>query len=82
VRSPFDVYVNGIRQELGSDYQVSAGELVFERELVKQKLGAKAWLLGMWGIGTYKRNDEIDIRYEVNGQPMVAHASEVIGPES
>ena len=25
----------------------------------------KAWLLGFWGIGTYKRNDEIDIRYEL-----------------
>jgi hypothetical protein len=40
----------------------------------------RAWLLGMWGIGTYKRNDEIDIRYEVNGQPRVAHALEVIPP--
>jgi hypothetical protein len=45
---------------------------VFERELVQQKLGLRAWLIGFWGIGTYKRNDEIDIRYEVGGQPMVA----------
>jgi hypothetical protein len=80
VRSPFEVYVNGVRQELGADYRVSEGELVFERELVKQRLGMRAWLLGMWGIGTYKRNDEIDIRYEVNGQPRVAHALEVIPP--
>jgi hypothetical protein len=36
VRTPFDVYVNGVRQELGSDYRVSSGELVFERELVRQ----------------------------------------------
>ena len=40
VRSPFEVYVNGVRQELGTDYQLSAGELLFERELVNQKLGA------------------------------------------
>jgi hypothetical protein len=77
VRAPFDVYVNGVRQELGSDYQVLGGELVFERELVQQKLGVRAWLLGFWGIGTYKRNDEVDIRYELEGQPMVAHALEV-----
>jgi hypothetical protein len=72
VRTPFEVYVNGVPQELGNDYQVQSGELVFERELVQQNLGVRAWLLGFWGIGTYKRNDEIDVRYEVDGQPMVA----------
>ena len=82
VRSPFDVYVNGVRQELGVDYRIAAGELLFTRELIRQKLGAKAWLLGFWGIGTYKRNDEVDVRYEVNGRPMVAHALAIIPPES
>ena len=40
VRPPFEVYVNGVRQELGNDYRVAAGELQFERELVSGKLGA------------------------------------------
>jgi hypothetical protein len=80
VRSPFEVYVNGVRQELGTDYEVSEGELLFERELVQQKLGFWAWFVGFWGIGTYKRNDEVDIRYERNGQPLVAHALEIIPP--
>ncbi len=77
VRGSFEVYVNGVRQELGSDYAVSGGELVFERELVQQKLGPWAWFLGFWGIGTYKRNDEVDVRYELDGRPMVAHALEI-----
>jgi hypothetical protein len=81
VRAPFEVYVNGVRQELGVDYQVSGGQLVFTRELVQQKLSGWAWFLGFWGIGTYKRNDEVDVRYELRGQPMVAHALEVIPPE-
>lgn len=72
VRAPFEVYVNGVPQELGRDYRVQEGELVFERELVQQRLGVRAWLLGFWGIGTYKRNDEVDVRYEAGGQPMVA----------
>ena len=80
VRSPFEVYVNGVRQELGNDYRVSEGDLLFERELVRQSLGVKAWFLGFWGIGTYKRNDEIDIRYEHEGQARVAHAQEIIPP--
>jgi hypothetical protein len=77
VKAPFEVYVNGVRQELGNDYQLQGRELLFGRELVQQKLGMRAWLLGFWGIGTYKRNDEVDIRYEVEGQPMVAQGLEV-----
>ncbi|MGZ4178805.1 MAG: hypothetical protein ACXVUX_21550 [Solirubrobacteraceae bacterium] len=73
VRPPFEVYVNGVRQELGADFRISDGELLFQRELVHQKLGLGAWFMGFWGIGTYKRNDEVDLRYEVDGRPMVAH---------
>lgn len=81
VRPPFDVFVNGVRQELGRDYRVAAGELLFTRELVSQKLGLRAWLLGFWGIGTYKRNDEVDVRYELDGRPMVAHALPIVPPD-
>jgi hypothetical protein len=81
VRTPFEVYVNGVPQELGVDYRVAGGELVFERELVQQQLGVRAWLLGFWGIGTYKRNDEVDVRYEVEGRPMVAQGLEISSAE-
>jgi hypothetical protein len=80
IRPPFEVYVNGVRQELGTDYRVSEGELVFGRELVRGKLSGWAWLLGFWGIGTYKRNDEVDVRYELHGRPMVAHALDIKPP--
>ena len=80
VRPPLEVYVNGVRQELGTDYRISAGELLFERELVAGKLSGWAWFLGFWGIGTYKRNDEVDVRYEVDGRPMVAHALSITPP--
>jgi hypothetical protein len=81
VGSPFEVYVNGVRQELGSDFRVSEGQLVFARELFSQKLGVRAWLLGFWGIGTYKRNDEVDVRYELDGRPTVAHALKITPPD-
>lgn len=80
VRPPFEVYVNGVLQELGRDYRVSEGALVFERELVAGKLSFWAWFLGFWGIGTYKRNDEVDVRYELEGRPMVAQGLEIIPP--
>jgi hypothetical protein len=81
IRAPFEVYVNGVQQELGSDYRVEQGELLFARQLVQQKLGVRAWLLGFWGIGTYKRNDEVDVRYERDGRPTVAQGLQIIPPE-
>jgi hypothetical protein len=81
VRQPFEVYVNGVPQELGRDYRVAAGELLFERELVTGKLGLWAWVLGAWGIGTYKRNDEVDVRYEQEGGAQLAHALPIIPPD-
>ncbi len=82
VRPPLEVYVNGVRQELGTDYRIVEGELRFRRELVSGKLGRGAWFLGFWGIGTYKRNDVVDVRYEADGQPTVAHALPIIAPEA
>jgi hypothetical protein len=81
VRPPFEVYINGVKQELGADYRIESGELLFSRELKRSKIGAGRWFLGIWGIGTYKQNDEIDVRYEIDGRPQLAHALDVIPPE-
>jgi hypothetical protein len=73
IRPPFDVYLNGVRQEVGGDYEIREGALVFNRTLVHEGgPGKRGWFLGFWGIGTYKRNDEVDIRYDLDGRPQVA----------
>jgi hypothetical protein len=78
VREPFTVYVNGVRQELGRDYRVQEGRLVFNRELVKEeRLGFWRWLRGAFGIGTYGRNDQVDVAWEIDGRPQLAHALDV-----
>lgn len=78
VRDPFRVYVNGVEQEFGSDYHVSGGALVFERELVKEgRLGFWRWFMGAFGIGSYGRNDQVDVAWESDGRPQVAHALEI-----
>ena len=46
VRAPYEVYVNGVRQNLGSDYSVREGSLVFERELRKDRISGWRWLIG------------------------------------
>ncbi len=78
VRSPFDVYVNGVRQEPGRDYRVEAGALVFDRELRKDVISKRRWFLGAWGVGTYRQDDVIDVRYDgPDGVPRVAHALDI-----
>jgi hypothetical protein len=81
VRPPFEVFVNGVPQREGEDYERSGSALLFRRELVQEgKLGFWRWFLGAWGIGTYRRDDVVDVRYERDGQPLVAHALAVQPP--
>ena len=74
----FEVYVNGVHQEPGVDFRVRGRRLVFERELRKEgRLGPWRWFLGAWGIGTYRQNDSVDLRYEIGGRPQVAEGLEI-----
>jgi hypothetical protein len=78
VRKPFTVFVNGVRQAEGTDYRVSNRVLIFEKPLIKEgELGFWRWFMGAWGIGTYRRNDQVDVTWDVDGQPRVAHALDV-----
>jgi hypothetical protein len=78
VREPYEVYLNGVRQELGTDYRVRAGALEFDRELRKDRISGWRWLLGAWGVGTYRQNDSVDVRYEAaDGSPRVAEGLEI-----
>ncbi len=79
VTPPFTVFLNGVRQEEGADYRVEGDELVFERELVQEgKLGFWRWFWGAWGIGTYRKDDQVDVAWDVDGRPQVAHKCEVL----
>ena len=81
VAPPFDVYLNGVPQRAGVDYEVGPGVLLFDRPLAKEgRLGLWRWFLGAWGIGTYRKNDTVDVRYEAGGRPAVAHALEIEPP--
>jgi len=73
VRSPFSVFVNGVPQHVGADYKVSGRELIFDRELAQEgRVAAWRWLVGAFGVGTYRRNDSVDVSYEAHGQPRLA----------
>jgi hypothetical protein len=78
VRPPFDVYLNGVRQESGVDYHVEGATLVFDRELRKDKISGWRWFLGAWGVGTYRQNDSVDLSYRADdGTPRLLEALEI-----
>jgi hypothetical protein len=78
VQGPFQVFVNGVPQHLGADYKVLGGELIFDRELVKEgRVATWRWLVGAFGVGTYRRNDSVDVRYEIDGQPRLAEGLDI-----
>jgi hypothetical protein len=73
VPSVFEVYVNGVRQLPGRDYEVSGRALIFPRSLAQEgQLGFWRWA-SMWlGIaGTYRKHETVDIVYEVDGRREV-----------
>jgi hypothetical protein len=74
VKAPFEVYINGVRQQPGSDYRVEGRSLVFQRTLAKEgRLGFWRWLSMFLGIaGTYRQNDTVDVIYEAYGRRVVA----------
>jgi len=74
VQEDFEVFVNGVRQELGRDYRVQGRTLVFSRRLHHEgKLGATRWASIFLGVaGTYRKHDDINVVYERQGRKVVA----------
>ena len=71
---PFSVFVNGVEQTEGSDYEVEGRTLLFERELKTEgKLGFWRWTSIFVGVaGTYRQDDSVDVVYESGGRRVVA----------
>ena len=64
------MFVNGVLQAPGRDYEVRGRELRFDKPLAKEgRLGTIRWLSIFLGIaGTYRKNDSVDVVYESGGQ--------------
>jgi hypothetical protein len=67
--APYTVFVNGIEQREGPDYRVAAGEIVFTRDIVKEKVGKGRWLAMYLGLfGTYRKNETVDLQFTRDGK--------------
>ena len=73
VPSEFEVYVGGVRQVPGRDFEIEGRSLVFSRPVEQEgRLGFWRWA-SMWlGIaGTYRKHETVDVVYESAGRRMV-----------
>jgi hypothetical protein len=77
----YEVYVNGVRQEPGRDFDRLGDELIFRRVLAQEgRLGPIRWLSMLLGVaGTYRKHETVDVIYELNGRRTVASLAPTSG---
>jgi len=70
---PITVYVNGIQQEEGGEYELRGTEIVFSRPIVKEQVGGMRYLAMVLGLfGTYRKHETVDVEYRLGGEVKLA----------
>lgn len=78
---PYRVFLNGVPQTEGSDYEVVGGELQFAKPLEKERLGLGRWTAMFLGLfGSYGKNDTVDVQYRLAGRDVSATGLEIVPP--
>jgi hypothetical protein len=73
IGASYEVYVNGVRQTSGQDFDRIGNELIFHRKLAQEgRLGPIRWLSMLLGVaGTYRKHENVDVVYEAGGRRTV-----------
>jgi hypothetical protein len=73
VGDEFEVFLNGVPQRRGVDFEQVGRSLLFERELATEgRLGFWRWTSMLLGVaGTYRKHDVVDVVYEAGGRRHV-----------
>ena len=78
---PYEVWVNGVAQQEGADYEVTGDALAFSKPLEKERIGMARWLAIFLGLfGSYGKNDSVDVRYSLHGERRLATGLDIVGP--
>ena len=79
---PVRVFVNGVEQREGSDYELDGDNLLFDRPLAKERLGFWRWTAIFFALfGTYGKNDSVDVQYTLGGRTTVATGLDIYAPD-
>jgi hypothetical protein len=78
---PYEVWLNGVEQREGADYEVRDGALAFSTPLEKERIGIGRWAAIFLGLfGSYGKNDSVDVRYSLHGERHVATGLDIEPP--
>jgi hypothetical protein len=76
---PIRVYLNGIEQTEGRDYELRGGEIVFPRPIVKERIGKGRWMAMYLGLfGSYRKHETVDVEYRLAGKTHLASDVEIL----
>jgi hypothetical protein len=69
----FEVFVNGVAQAPGRDYELVGRTIVFPRPIAQEgRLGFWRWTAMWLGIaGSYRKHENVDVVYEAAGRKQV-----------
>lgn len=78
--APFEVFVSGVPQAEGLAYAVRGDEIVFARELSRDRAGFWRWVLMFFSIAGSYGGQTVDVRYSIGGRDTVATGLEILPP--
>lgn len=80
-QEPIKVHVNGMEQTRGEDYTIHEGTIVFRDPILKEDLSGlplmRKLVLGLGLVGSYQRNETVDVEYKIGGRDHLASDLEV-----
>lgn len=66
---PFTVFINGVEQTEGKDFNIAGAEVVFTRPIIKEQMNTGRWLAMYLGLfGTYRKDEKVDLQFTRNGK--------------
>jgi hypothetical protein len=69
--APLQVFVNGVEQVEGADFEMSAGELRFARELMPPRPDTTRSVVRGFFFGRYAPEDVVDVSWHAGGRAHV-----------
>ncbi len=79
-REPIRVFINGVEQNRGVDYELQPGLIVFTEPIHKEGeiRGVRRWTLLLGLIGVYRKNEIVDVEYTLEGAKKFASDLEIL----
>lgn len=73
---PIQVHINGMEQKRGVDYTLHEGMIIFKDPILKEDLSQlplmRKLVLGLGLVGSYQRNETVDVEYMIDGRRQLA----------